>query len=409
MPRSTLFFIIGLLIITLALGYNYVARPFEGYFATQQAPLAEETAPPTPSPTPTATAAARARVAALSPAQQAAWLVAIPYDLSATTAAYPTDMATLITERDVQHVTLFGDALDRTAVDAALAAIGGDVAGLRVLVDHEGGSVQRLSGEGFTPLADWETVCGQDTATTAAQLAASATELRAAGVDVVLGPVVVLGPSAILGDRVCAAATETVIDRANLAATAYRTAGILPTFKHFPGIGDVRVDLHDEFATTTVDASKAAVYRGLLESGAPAAVMTSFAGVSNQFDDIPCALSKDCVGELERTFPQALTITDALEMEGAAGTAATSATTSTAAADPASQYIPPLGDRAVDALRAGNDLLLFGPEVSRSELERIFEAVAIAIETDDTAARAAEQAIIKHMLLWEDLRESESG
>ncbi len=75
------------------------------------------------------------------------------------------------------------------------------------MVDHEGGSVQRLNGEGFTILPSWKRMCNQTAELRQSSLASSAAELAAVGIDVVLAPVVDVSHSNIvLRDRVLMAA-----------------------------------------------------------------------------------------------------------------------------------------------------------------------------------------------------------
>jgi beta-N-acetylhexosaminidase len=215
-----------------------------------------------------------------------------------------------------------------------------------------------------------------------------------------LAPVVDIGSSSVLGSRICFDDPAVVSEQTQALSQLYREEGILPVYKHFPGIGSVNTDLHDEFATTEVGVETAQLYRDLLAgsgdgqgesataqpSSQPQAVMATFVGVENQFAELPCALSDDCIGELASTYPETLIWSDALEMESAGYTAAGESRS--------------LEERARAALQAGVHVLLFGPDVTAAELERVQDFLAQRAETDSSFRRALDAAVRQQLDFW---------
>ncbi len=406
MPRSTAVFIAILTIVAIGLGFNYYQKPFLRYFEAQ---VADSTPSASPSAAPVLDPISVA-LQELSTREKVAAILALPLTITegegevqvataaspATATAEATDAAEaarvarpsiedVIQRLRPGYVTLFGSEISTTSASKAISSLPNST---RVAVDHEGGTVQRLNGEGFTQLPSWQSVCESSVASNAATIRKSATELQSVGVDIVLGPVVDVGTSAALGDRICGEDGEKVADQAIAIGKLYRESGLLPVYKHFPGIGGVDTDLHDAFDTTTVSPETAQLYRELLDVEYPTAVMATFVGVTNQFDSVPCALSRDCIGELERTYPQTLIFSDALEMESASGPME------------GRDKPVPLERRSLDALRAGVDVLLYGPTVTAEKLETVVESIVTTAESDEDTATALDEAVRTQLQFW---------
>lgn len=249
-----------------------------------------------------------------------------------------------------------------------------------IMVDHEGGSVQRLRGSGFSALPSWQQLCDMSSLERRELLSQSANEVADSGVAIVLAPVVDFGENMALGDRICASEPGMVVSRAGEFIDAFSQAGVLPILKHFPGIGQTRFDLHDRFDQVTVTPVEASVYREILEKYPDLGVMISHVGVVNQHAQIPCSLSPDCVGELRANFDVKLVVTDALEM-------------ASARFDAERPLEPrPLLEVAELAIRAGNDVLLFGEGLRHDQLMAVIDHLEEVYEQDPTFARLVERA-----------------
>lgn len=258
---------------------------------------------------------------------------------------------------DWGFVTLFGEEISRNKALQVISYIdekNTQKTPIWVMVDHEGGTVQRLSGEGFTQLPAWQTFCLEDAAERLEPVVSSASELAQVGVDVVLAPVVdISAAQPILKSRVCSGDVKTVYEASAAYMTIFNESAILPVLKHFPGIGKTQRDLHIATDSVLVDSDSVELYKQLLSVYDYSAVMTSHVAVVNQDESKPCSLSVDCVGQLKQEYPHVLLITDALEMK------------STGIND--SDVF--LEDIALQAVYAGNSVLLFGPSVSQGDIK----------------------------------------
>ena len=148
-----------------------------------------------------------------------------------------------------------------------LAALCADIKAVRrdllILVDHEGGRVQRFRTDGFThlpPMAHlgrmWSQSVVGDAPASALHATAAATacgfvlgaELRACGVDLTFAPVLDLdyGASGVIGDRAFARDPAVVSLLAKSLVHGLLQSGMANCGKHFPGHGFVKADSHTD-------------------------------------------------------------------------------------------------------------------------------------------------------------------
>ncbi|MFF3559015.1 glycoside hydrolase family 3 N-terminal domain-containing protein [Streptomyces sp. NPDC002574] len=140
----------------------------------------------------------------------------------------------------------------RTLVDSLQKSLGETVAGQRVgllvSTDQEGGQVQVLKGTGFSTIPSGKTQGTWSTATLRTRAQGWAKQLKSAGVNVNLAPVADIVPTSIGTANIPIGrygrqfgSTSTVVSPH---VTAYvqgsKSAGVLTTPKHFPGLGSVR-------------------------------------------------------------------------------------------------------------------------------------------------------------------------
>ena len=126
---------------------------------------------------------------------------------------------------------------------------------LLILVDREGGRVQRFREDGFTPLPpmralgelwDRDPLNAMRLATEAGYVLAA--ELRACGVDMSFTPVLDLdyGVSKVIGNRAFHADPRVVAMLSRALIQGPSLAGMSSCGKHFPGHGYVQADSHHE-------------------------------------------------------------------------------------------------------------------------------------------------------------------
>ncbi|WP_343054714.1 glycoside hydrolase family 3 N-terminal domain-containing protein [Microbacterium proteolyticum] len=270
-------------------------------------------------------------------------------------------------------------------------AIGADHPELWVATDQEGGTVQVLSGPGFDgiPSAVEQATRPDD------QLRASAAvwsgQLAQAGVNMNLAPVadVVTSPDfAASNPPIGELAREYGYDGAAVTAkvgafaAGMRDGGVLPTLKHFPGLGhvtentDTRTGVTDE--TVTSDGPDVGVYAGVLPQG-DAIVMMSTATYALIDPSAPAAFSPAVVNVLRDRvgFDGVITVDDL------------------SAARQVQPWSP--ADRATLAVDAGVDLLLVSadpsvyPEMHQAVLARAQSDPAFAAKVDAAVTRILAQ------------------
>ena len=225
-----------------------------------------------------------------------------------------------------------------------------------LMVDQEGGDVRRLpwasprtSARGLArlPLDDVER-----------EGAATARELLARGLNVNLAPVVDVKADAanFLGSRTFAADARAVARNACRFAAGLRRGGVVPTLKHFPGLGAAGA-ANTDFAAVAIRRSLAALRRDWLPYRACGRLGRTLTMVSNASYEaltgsVPAVLSARTYAALRAAGVTGPVVTDAL---GAAGLAAQR-------------------DVAVRAVNAGADLLLYTDERGASAGRRALSA-----------------------------------
>ena len=198
-----------------------------------------------------------------------------------------------------------------------------------VLVDHEGGRVHRLPPPftRFPPAA----VVGRvgDPALAGAVARAMARELRAAGFDSGLGPVLdcLTEPAcAVIGDRAFGRDPEVVAACGEAFVRAVLAEGLIPVAKHFPGHGRTRVDSHGalpeiDVSIATLEAVELVPFARALQAGCPA-VLVAHVRYPRLDPEWPASMSRWAIGDLlrGRLGFEGLVLSDDLEMQAVAGT-----------------------------------------------------------------------------------------
>lgn len=218
--------------------------------------------------------------------------------------------------------------------------------GDKVLIstDEEGGEVQRFSSLGVIPAP--QQVADTLSPSQAQKLIAHhGVKLKDAGVDMVLGPLADVAPhrgSGTLGDRIFSSNPDVVSAYDRAYVRGWQAAGLLPTLKHFPGMGSASGNTDYQSATTpplsSLKRRDFVPYKKLAKSGT--AVMVGNQNVPGWFRG-PASLSPKVDRYLRTTlgYQNNLVVTDALNA------AAISQVSSEAHA-------------VVDAIAAGNDMAL---------------------------------------------------
>lgn len=375
MNWRTSFFIVLLAVFAGWLGWRYFMKPTLVF-------TPPPSATPTPSPTPTPTLAQKADDVKL--------LLAVPYTITTAQAsslsatASPSAMLHFIQEKKPSIVTLFGSAISTKSAQTTLSRIK-ETAGYMPLiaVDHEGGTVQRLSGAGFTKLPSWQQFCQMELDKREALLQQSATELKANGINIVFAPVVdVAADSPVLGTRVCS--DDPVLTEKMAAQTIeiYNQKDILPVIKHYPGIGAIKKDLHSEVDAIFSLPVELPIFMHLLQKYPAIGVMSTHVLVSKLSEEAPCDLNPTCLQGIQQENGKALYFSDALDMKSAlTGEDLVSKKT--------------LSQVSKEAVLAGNTVLVYSNTVNADQLNSVLSDLKIEYTTNKDFRAKADIAIAK--------------
>ncbi len=202
------------------------------------------------------------------------------------------DQDTLDTLRDykIGNIIHFGNNVtgfdDARALNAQLReVIAGNCSGVHPLisVDHEGGRVMRFARD-FTWFPSQMALGAiDDPALTRSVGRAMGTELRAAGFNLSLGPVVdvLVNPANPAGGvRMYGSSEKLVARHAVQLAQGLQESGVIACVKHFPGCGDTELDSHYflptvEFSLERLEEVELVPYREAFASGSADALMTT--------------------------------------------------------------------------------------------------------------------------------------
>lgn len=204
-----------------------------------------------------------------------------------------------------------------------------------VLVDQEGGRVQRLSpphwpayppGVAYGRLYDSDPAAGLAAARLGARLIAA--DLTALGINVdclPLADVPVAGADSVIGDRAYGTSPDKVAAIAGAVAAGLMQGGVLPVVKHIPGHGRATADSHHRLPV--VDADRATLEATDFQAFRPLAhlplAMTAHV-VFSAIDSEPATLSPTMIGKVIRDsigFAGAL-MSDDISMGALSGTIA---------------------------------------------------------------------------------------
>lgn len=384
-PISTVLLIIVLGVFALALGYNYVWRPF-----SNQVMVAVQE--------PAAVASDSAELATddlvrkwvlddLTPEQRVGQMLFVPISLDDKIAS----LSAVLSETSKLQpggYLLFGSDIDAIFAKRSSDEIRQSVeqAGIPVIlaIDHEGGTVQRLYGNGFLSLPSAQALCKLEPTEQAELLAQSAQEVSLAGIQMVFGPDIdVASRSAVLETRVCSGDPQVVSEYGARFVSAFTKYGVLPVLKHYPGIGSTTKDLHSSFDQQIVLSKDVMPFRYILDQNPQIGVMISHMGVLNQIPELPCSQSADCIDQLRSTNPQALIISDSLTMKAAAYNGQEQ------------KYSKSLETIALSAVFSGNQMLVFGPDATPEQLQQVVDALVAQYTVDDNFASKVDAAVAR--------------
>ncbi len=271
--------------------------------------------------------------------------------------------------------------------------------GLFIAVDQEGGSVRRIR-EGVPDLPGARVLGDRSTPVEAGRLAAAtATGLLQQGVNMNLAPVadVVADKASFLYNRSFSGDPAVVAEYVTAVTRAFVSAGLITVVKHFPGHGSAPGDTHGQAVISDIgrrdfERIHLPPFQAAIDAGAEGVMLSHIVATAYDPAD-PGSQSKPVIERLlrEELGFQGLAVSDDLSM------AAASAPADESRADGPGTAAAAAGRRAVNALRAGCDLL-----ISTGTLEQhvaVIEAIMEAVVSGDLPAERLDQAVLRILRL----------
>lgn len=256
-----------------------------------------------------------------------------------------------------------------------------------VFVDQEGGKVRRLKPAlGFAELPAAAELAPRPRAERLAIATRACAEMKRLGIDFDLAPVADLdtrpdNPNLGALGRCFSADPEAVADNVRVWGAAAARAGLGLCLKHWPGLGGASVDSHLALTDLTGTFSDAQLALFDLHRELPGAAILVSHGIVRDWDPVrPVSVSAPALARLRARAPDALVISDDLQMQGL-------------------QQVCPTLDACELAVRAGVDLLCICnnlldeeavcEEAARRLATRARADAALRARVEDAIARVA--------------------
>ena len=350
---------------------------------------AAASAVPTPAPT---TPACVVTARGLTPEEQVGQL----FMLGVSTDGLDQATRSAVVDNRVGSVVLLGNSsAGQTAIrvlTAELGSLGTAALPLLVAADQEGGTVQRLKGEGFDDIPPARAQGGMDPVDLKVDAAEWGDQLKRAGVDYNLAPVADVVPESKRGTnepigklrRDFGADPAEVADAVVAVVEGMSEAGVATSAKHFPGLGEVTTNTDFGAALdtdTTRESENLVPFRAAIEAGVSSVMVSS--AVFEQIDP-----------HNEGVFSSAI-ITDLLR--GDLGFDGVVIADDLGAAKSVAEVTP--GERAVRFFEAGGDLVINANPAIMSDMT---EATVEKAEEDESFATRVEESTARVLQLKAD-------
>ncbi|HEY4607951.1 MAG TPA: glycoside hydrolase family 3 N-terminal domain-containing protein, partial [Ilumatobacteraceae bacterium] len=243
---------------------------------------------------------------------------------------------------------------------------------LLIAIDEEGGDVTRLDaarGSDTPSPAAFGFV--DDVGLTGDAYADLGSRINRLGIDVTLAPCADINSNPrnpIIGVRSFGSTADLVARHVVAAVDGFHRGGVSVAVKHFPGHGDTTADTHHH--TATLRASMAELterelvpFRAAVDAAVDA-LLTAHV-IAEAVDEAPASLSRPWTDLLRGSMGfDGVIITDALDMDAVAR----------------GRGVAGVGDAAVDALRAGADLLCLGSNFDAAMTNVVIDHIVAALE-----------------------------
>ncbi len=263
---------------------------------------------------------------------------------------------------------------------------------LFIAADQEGGIVSRLTQEFTVFPGNRALAATKDLDLAEACAFAIGTEMKAAGVNMNLAPVVDVNSNPrnpVIGIRSFGDDPQTVLAFGERTLCGFATAGVISVLKHFPGHGDTATDSHADLPVVAKSLEELECTELLPFASLAAkadAVMPAHILAPALDPDYCSTLSKKTLSYLKDKIGfQGLVVSDSLVMQGVLKTAST------------------VDEAAIRALEAGCDLLILGgrqlvgkdlkKELTVDDIKRIRNSIVEAVQTGRLPETRLDEAV----------------
>lgn len=263
-----------------------------------------------------------------------------------------------------------------------------------VCIDQEGGLVRRLKpARGFAELPSAAAVASAEESTIRPVIEASYAEMGKLGIDLNLAPVVDLdsnpdNPNIGAIERSFSADPDEVRRCAALYADAAARSGLQLCLKHYPGLGGATTDSHTAITdiSETISDDQLALFSDLCGELPGQAILVSHGVVRDWDPDYPVSISEPALTRLRRALPDALLISDDVQMQGFQAFCGTV-------------------DGSLRAVESGIDLVCIGNNLrsEAAECERVAEQIGTRA-AEDSGFRSKLEAAVSRVALRKSAR-----
>lgn len=276
------------------------------------------------------------------------------------------------------------------ATDQGSAAIS-----LLVATDDEGGAVSQIAAAAGVPLmlsAQQYGSIGSPQRVYQDALA-SGRALRALGVNMDLAPVldILVDPNTSIGDRSYGADPHLVTRLGIAAIHGFQDAGLAATAKHFLGLGSVATDEHQGLPVVSrsqqqLESAELVPMRAAIRTGVDALMVTHTVIRALDPTGTPASLSRRIVSDFIRRYLgyRGVIITDSLAMGGLSG------------------HITSIAAAAVQAVKAGNDMVLISADAPT--IQGALDAVTREVQRGRISMASIDAAVRRILTLKYKLR-----
>lgn len=297
----------------------------------------------------------------------------------------------LIVEKKIGSVILMNQNIQGKKVlditrDLQATASSSHLFPLLISVDQEGGTVSRIKDVDSNQTSQPQIKDADQAYSVALE---RGKELNSKGINVNFSPVLeyITNPSSFLYHRVFRGSKENIISYSENMLRGYKDAGIASTVKHFPGHDNTAADSHKDLPVSMINIESLdehlRIFKEVIEKENPDMVMTAHVSFPNIDPVYPATLSPFFINILRNEYKyDGIIITDDMNMGAIAKSFG-------------------IKDSAIQAIRAGNDILLYVSSVTT--IDTAYRSILDAVKNGVITESRIDESVFRVLRLKEKL------